>query len=395
MESQDASQDRGASERGGRGDRGALPPREACLAFVQHLLFFRVMRWHDAEALQRQLHVAFALGEPQPLNEFVADVAEVLHPTGLRIRKIFCDGSDADNAYVVLRSEAEEELPENVSLLRVFTRLSRRFSPAHVQVFEAVATHLLRTRRPMSLLKWTRVCQTKNASPAPVLRTLLDLQLLQIETDAAQVELSQPRLVLGPWCYADKLRSLEAFISEDEWGDLACTRCRLPAVFNAFRCGASTCKAQFHKECLLRRPPQPSPLREEARETGGALAKTETPGDGDSDAAEAESCAERRAGCSSRRKGGEDSSATAEALPDVCPTCKGPWRHVRVVGETGEGTDPRPNEAEGAEGEYREVDGSKGDGGGGGSGGGAGSAKSEERPTRGRRGAREDEDEEF
>nr|CEL70424.1 TPA: hypothetical protein BN1204_061060 [Neospora caninum Liverpool] len=322
-----SSQGSDSLERGETEETNDSPLREVSLAFVQHLLFFKALPWNDAEILHKQLHAAFGSGRLPPLQRFVDQVSESLSPTGLRIRKVFCDGSRPSTAFLVLHSEAEEELPVSLSALRALARVSKKFSLTQLRIFEAAASHLLRTRRPMTLLQWTRLCQAKSGNPASLLQALLELQLMQVEN--VEAEPSAARLVLGPWCYAEKLRSLEAVMPDDGADGFACTRCRLPAIFNARRCGAPACAAQYHRECLEFLSSLRSPSALGKRQGRRVSAESED-----------ERGEEEGDELGQPRLQSEDSATNKEdGTPRVCPACRGPWGNVQVRGEEREEED--------------------------------------------------------
>ncbi|CBZ55682.1 conserved hypothetical protein [Neospora caninum Liverpool] len=264
----------------------------------------RALPWNDAEILHKQLHAAFGSGRLPPLQRFVDQVSESLSPTGLRIRKVFCDGSRPSTAFLVLHSEAEEELPVSLSALRALARVSKKFSLTQLRIFEAAASHLLRT-----------------------LQALLELQLMQVEN--VEAEPSAARLVLGPWCYAEKLRSLEAVMPDDGADGFACTRCRLPAIFNARRCGAPACAAQYHRECLEFLSSLRSPSALGKRQGRRVSAESED-----------ERGEEEGDELGQPRLQSEDSATNKEdGTPRVCPACRGPWGNVQVRGEEREEED--------------------------------------------------------
>ncbi|KYK67193.1 hypothetical protein TGPRC2_219530 [Toxoplasma gondii TgCatPRC2] len=181
-------------------DAKNAPPKEIFVAFAQHLLFFKAMPWEDAESLHKQLHAAFGCGRPPALRKFVDEISDFLRPTGLKVRKVFCDGSRSSTAFLILHSEAEEELPVSLSALRTLQRVSKKFSLTQLHIFQAAASYLLRTRQPLTLLQWIRLCQAKGGCAPSLLQSLLELQFLRVEN--AEGDPTQLRLVLGPWCYA-------------------------------------------------------------------------------------------------------------------------------------------------------------------------------------------------
>ncbi|KFG38411.1 putative transmembrane protein, partial [Toxoplasma gondii p89] len=160
----------------------------------------QAMPWEDAESLHKQLHAAFGCGRPPALRKFVDEISDFLRPTGLKVRKVFCDGSRSSTAFLILHSEAEEELPVSLSALRTLQRVSKKFSLTQLHIFQAAASYLLRTRQPLTLLQWIRLCQAKGGCAPSLLQSLLELQFLRVEN--AEGDPTQLRLVLGPWCYA-------------------------------------------------------------------------------------------------------------------------------------------------------------------------------------------------
>nr|CEL78095.1 TPA: hypothetical protein BN1205_070420 [Toxoplasma gondii VEG] len=297
-------------------DARNAPPKEIFVAFAQHLLFFKAMPWEDAESLHKQLHAAFGCGRPPALRKFVDEISDFLRPTGLKVRKVFCDGSRSSTAFLILHSEAEEELPVSLSALRTLQRVSKKFSLTQLHIFQAAASYLLRTRQPLTLLQWIRLCQAKGGCAPSLLQSLLELQFLRVEN--AEGDPTQLRLVLGPWCYAEKLRSLEALMPDAGVDGFACTHCRLPAIFSALRCGSPSCSAQFHRECLLFLSSLWS-----ASEAGGRQRGVSSANEREEDIrAEAQTRAERR----------REHAADENEIPRVCPACEGVWGSVLVRG---------------------------------------------------------------
>ncbi|PHJ18279.1 transmembrane [Cystoisospora suis] len=199
-------------------------PRAAWAAFLQQLLSAKVMRWREAEELYKGLQNGCVSRDSQlpSFRDFFEECAEVITPaTGLSLRKFFWDGSGPEHAWLALTSEAEDDFSSGLKMLKVLARVSRSFSTQHVQVYEAVTGHLLKSRRPMSLLEWTRLCAFKGVKSAPLLRLLLESRLLEVRGLESGFD-GAAGLVLGPW------------------------------AFSAFRCGNANCPAQYHAECISR-----------------------------------------------------------------------------------------------------------------------------------------------
>ncbi|KAL8446333.1 hypothetical protein Emed_005070 [Eimeria media] len=210
---------------------------EGQLAVVSQLLLkLRSLRTPEAAGLVRALGRRGGGPSSTSLEAFVDKCNRRLQCSGMQIQT----GFDGEASALTLRSLPGAELPREDQQQKAGPKL-HFMGDADVTCAAELLNKILRTRAPVALPAFVRLCAEHRVPSAPqLLRWLLELRW--IEAEAAVSASDGKQLTLGPNFYLDVLPRLEG------WTLPACAICKQPSVLQAQRC--SNCPAECHLTCI-------------------------------------------------------------------------------------------------------------------------------------------------